>query len=359
MPLILVLTVALMAQAAPPTPPAAPSAPQAAPPASPAAPSAPQTAPSAPATYVPQRVFDTRTGAFTDFEVMLVDLARADVVFVGEQHTDVNTHRLEQALLEGLRRRGVRPIVSFEMFERDVQSVIARYLAGGITEAEMLSGARPWPRYASDYRPLLELARAEGWTVLASNVPRRLASEVAKTGPEALERLSAGDRALAAGDLQCPQDGYFARFAEAMNGHDRPGEQPPEGDRTREAEKAPDAPLAAPAPAPAEPEGAAEQTGAAEARTARYYWSQCVKDETMAESIASAAAARPDGAGPVVHFTGAFHSDFGQGTAQRTRRRLPSGRVAIVTMLPVAGLDGLSPAADDRRRADYLVYTLR
>src|SRR3982750_1726772 len=56
--------------------------------------------------YVPQRVFDTRRKAFSDFESMLADLARADPVFVGEQHDDMNTHRLEPAIPERLTRPG-------------------------------------------------------------------------------------------------------------------------------------------------------------------------------------------------------------------------------------------------------------
>ncbi|MCC7184908.1 MAG: hypothetical protein IT185_01620, partial [Acidobacteria bacterium] len=46
--------------------------------------------------YVPYRVFDTAAGQFTDFEAMAADLVQADVVFVGEQHDDPNTHRLER-----------------------------------------------------------------------------------------------------------------------------------------------------------------------------------------------------------------------------------------------------------------------
>ena len=57
---------------------------------------------------------------------MLADLARADVVFVGEQHDDPNTHRLEAAILEGLRRRGVPVTLSLEMFERDTQAGLNR-----------------------------------------------------------------------------------------------------------------------------------------------------------------------------------------------------------------------------------------
>ena len=62
----------------------------------------------------------------------------------------------------------------------------------------------------------------------------------------------------------------------------------------------------------------------------------------MAESIAAAfeKAGRP---GTIVHYTGAFHSDFGLGTAQRVRRRLPGRRVAIVSMIPGPNLDTLAP----------------
>ena len=55
--------------------------------------------------------------------------------------------------------------------------------------------------------------------------------------------------------------------------------------------------------------------------------------------------------------TGAFHSDFGLGTAERVRRRLGERRVAVVSVLPVKDLDTLTPAGDDLKRADYLLYT--
>src|SRR4029079_13766937 len=71
--------------------------------------------------YVPHRVFDSARGTFADFESMAADLARADVVCVGEQHNDPNTHRLEVMLLEALARRRTSIVVSMEMFERDVQ----------------------------------------------------------------------------------------------------------------------------------------------------------------------------------------------------------------------------------------------
>jgi uncharacterized iron-regulated protein len=293
-----------------------------------ASPPAPQPPPAA--DYVPQRVFDTRRGAFIDFESMVAALTRADVVLVGEQHDDPNTHRLEYALLSGLRRRSIAPTLSLEMFERDVQPAIDGYLSGAITEPQLLKDARPWPRYATDYRSLIELAKAEGWPVVAANLPRRFASEIAKAGEGSIGRLSSDDRALVARDLQCPHDAYFDRFTSAMTDHSPAGSAKP--------------------PAPSD-----EQR----ATTDRYYWAQCSKDETMAESIARASEARAGKPGPVVHITGAFHSDFGAGTAERTRRRLAGKTVMVVSILPVSDLDALAPAGDDLKRADFLVFTVK
>ena len=278
--------------------------------------------------YVPHRVFDSTRGAFSDFEAMAADLARADVVFVGEQHDDPNTHRLELAVLEALARRGRRVIVSLEMFERDVQEPLEHFLMGHMDEAEFLKGARPWPRYATDYKPLVDFAIARDWPVVAANVPRPIASEVAKGGLEILQSRSEPDRLLFARERVCPiDDEYFKRFAEAMGGHPAPGAAADEAKRTTE----------------------------------RYYFSQCVKDETMAESIAAAYGASP-AAGPrpvIVHFNGAFHSDYGLGTAARVKRRLPKARVVVISVRPVAELDTIATTSDDRKLGEFVVYTVR
>jgi uncharacterized iron-regulated protein len=279
--------------------------------------------------YVPQRVYDTAKGNFTDFESMLAGVATADVIFVGEQHDDVNTHRLELAVLEGLARRRGDVIVSLEMFERDARDSLAKYVAGQLPEDEFLKVSRPWPRYRTDYKPLVDFAVAKGWPVVAANVPRPLASEVSKLGWTALESRAGDDRALFARDLKCPtDDDYFKRFGEAMGQH--PGD--------------------------------ANQTVAQKREMMeRFYFAQCLKDETMAESIADAYAAKATGGAKplVVHFNGAFHSDFAAGTAARAVRRLPGKRVVVITMVPLGSLDALSVEKKERRRANYLVYTVR
>jgi uncharacterized iron-regulated protein len=283
--------------------------------------------------YVPERVFDSSRGQFGDFEAMLADVGRADVVFVGEQHDDANTHRLELAVLQGLARRRDHIILALEMFERDVQEPLDHFSMGHLTDEEFRKASRPWPAYATDYKPLVDFAIARNWPVVASNVPRSFASQVAASGLDVLQTKSPEEQKWFARDLSCPtDDDYFKRFTEAMGGH----------------------PMGTPA---------ASSTAASTARQKleRTYLAQCLKDETMAESVAGAWQAGAIG-GPrplVVHVNGAFHSDFTEGTAARTVRRLPGKRIAVMSILPVEDLDKLAPDATERKRADYLVYTIK
>ena len=104
------------------------------------------------------------------------------------------------------------------------------------------------------------------------------------------------------------------------------------------------------------PPGATPETMAQLAE--RFYFAQCLKDETMAESIVQTLAVEQDPAPLVVHYNGAFHSDYGLGTASRVTRRLPQARTRVLTMIPVKSLDDVAPTDDQRAKADYLVFTI-
>jgi uncharacterized iron-regulated protein len=262
---------------------------------------------------------------------MVADVSKADVLFVGEQHDDANTHRLELALLDGLARRRGDIIVGLEMFERDVQDPFDHFQMGHMDESEFLMLSRPWPGYVTDYKPLVDFAIAHNWPLVASNVPRAIASEVSKSGLDVLQGKSDADRKLFAKDLQCPLDNdYFKRFADAMGAH----------------------------PGPAAPGD--DKAAAARLSLEHFYFAQCLKDETMGESIARAwQTGALGGKRPlVVHFNGSFHSDFAEGTAASAARRLPHARVVVVTVMPVTDLDTAKPDTDDLKRANYLVYTI-
>lgn len=274
------------------------------------------------------RVVASATREETTFEHMVSRLSRAKVIFVGEQHDDPATHAAEVELLDAIGRSGRPVILSLEMFERDVQGTLDDYLAGRVTEEQFLARSRPWPRYATDYRGLVELAKKRGWRVLAANVPRPMASAVGRAGLAVLDTLSVPGRAHAAAELSCPKDDYRARFLAETRSHSA-GSGP------------------APQPGDTLPTALAE----------RFYLAQCVKDETMAESIVAALRSAPRNA-IAVHYNGSFHSDYGHGAAARVARREPGWRLSIVTAIPARD-PALAPVAPNAGRADFLIFTRR
>jgi uncharacterized iron-regulated protein len=266
------------------------------------------------------RAWDSRAGRWVAWGAMADSLARHDVVVVGEQHDDPATHRAEAALLDAVGRRRGRVMVSLEMFERDVQPLLDDYGVGRVPEADFLARSRPWPNYASDYRPLVEHARARRWPVVAANVPRPLASAVARGGMAALDTFP--HHRLFAAERHCAPEGeYYRRFGEAMGGMGG--------------------------------HGAGTDSAAARATLGRFYEAQCLKDETMAESIVRA---RDTWRGwMVVHYTGAFHSDQRLGTVERLARRMPDARIAVVSIAPVPDPTSVN-AAEFADRGDYVVF---
>jgi uncharacterized iron-regulated protein len=275
-----------------------------------------------PSPPVSLRAVRTANGSTLSIDDIAAQAMHVEFVFFGEQHNDPETHFAELAFLDALGRRGANVVVSLEMFERDVQPMLDDYLAGTMTEADFLAKARPWPNYATDYRPLVVLARARGWPVIASNVPRPIASAVSRNGLAALDSLPPEERNWVARDIKCPHDAYYDLFAEQMKEHGGPG--------------------------------SASDTASMRAITDRYYEAQCVKDETMAESIISA---RARGGSPiVVHFNGAFHSDYSFGTASRVMRRTGSGHI-VISAIPVA--DPTAPFPDEYDTRGHFVILTR
>lgn len=275
------------------------------------------------AAQVPEaRVWDAHASAWVETGAMADALARYDVVFVGEQHDDPATHRFEAVVLEAVGDRARDVILSLEMFERDVQTLLDEHVIGHVADSAFLAGARPWPRYDTDYAPLVRLAAARRWPVVAANIPRPLASAVSRGGFAALDTLPDAHRRWFAAQRSCAPEGeYFRRFGEAMGGMGG--------------------------------HSAGTDTAAARAMLVRFYQAQCIKDETMAESIVRARQAWPGWR--VVHYNGGFHSDHRLGTVERLARRLPEIRIAVVAVVPVPDLASADPAAY-AGRGDYVVF---
>jgi hypothetical protein len=53
---------------------------------------------------------------------------------------------------------------------------------------------------------------------------------------------------------------------------------------------------------------------------------------------------------------GAFHSDFGQGTVERVRRRVPGVRTVVITAMPAED-PGTAVVGAEAAKADYVIFT--
>jgi uncharacterized iron-regulated protein len=263
------------------------------------------------------QIYDAVTEKRISGHDLIRRLANADVVFVGEQHDDPLTHRAELRLLQDLHKSvGDRLTLSLEMFERDGQSPLEEYLASKIGEAELGKRVTLWSNYATDYRPLVEFAKAHRLPVIAANAPQRIVRQVGREGLAAtVTGLSAADRALVAETVLAPEDDAYARrFASVIDAGHEDGK-------------------------PMEP-----------AKVRRFFEAQCVRDDTMAESIVRALAPGRI----ILHITGGFHVDAGAGTVQRVLWRKPiSARVSVVKVVPYRGKIDSSP---DHADANYLLY---
>ncbi|MDR2006203.1 MAG: ChaN family lipoprotein, partial [Acidaminococcales bacterium] len=120
-------------------------------------------------------------------------LKNYDVVLFGEFHDQNALHREQLAFLrEYCRAEDGNVALSLEMIEKDVAALLKKYLAGAVGEEEFLRDSRPWKNYREAYAPLVEFAKARGLDVIAANIPRRIASQYARTG--SLDAVAAEDR---------------------------------------------------------------------------------------------------------------------------------------------------------------------
>jgi uncharacterized iron-regulated protein len=76
----------------------------------------------------------------------------------------------------------------------------------------------------------------------------------------------------------------------------------------------------------------------------------------MAESIARELMSTGRRESVILHVNGAFHSDYGQGTAERVRRRAPDMRLLLITAVPVDD-PATAVLGNEGAKADYVIFT--
>ncbi|MCC6149890.1 MAG: ChaN family lipoprotein [Planctomycetes bacterium] len=275
-----------------------------------------------------QPAMDTPFRTATRLEDIRSACKSADVVIVGELHGNPGAHTLQLDVLELLQAKAAQPLaLSTEQFERDTQAGLDAFLTQDLSkmtavergkmEQAFMKETRAWPNYA-DYRPLVEFCRTSNLPVIAGNVPRPLAARINKEGPEAFEKFTPEEKAWCASKINAPEGAYKDKFFEVMGS----STSAKKDDRYAAME--------------------------------RMYNAQCLKDDTMAESIV--AWLDKNKGGKVLHINGAFHSAGGLGVPEKLKALRPELKIVVITCVEADNPFTAEVEPDDAKGNDFVVF---
>lgn len=163
-------------------------------------------------------------GKVAKYDKMIKDLVESDMVFFGEYHDNPISHWLQLEMSKSFfELKGQQLFFGAEMFENGNQLVLNEYLQDFYPEDKMLPEiTQLWGNYKTDYKPLLDFAKDHKLRFIATNIPRRYASMLNKKGMEALKDLSPEALKMISPDLEAlfdPTVKAYAEMADKMGGH--------------------------------------------------------------------------------------------------------------------------------------------
>ncbi|MEA1972295.1 MAG: ChaN family lipoprotein [Candidatus Cloacimonadota bacterium] len=266
------------------------------------------------------RIYNSKNGSQLDLQQMAKQLSDYDVIFFGEWHDDVLLHQLEADILPLLKSKKIA--ISMEMFERDTQNILDDFLADKITESQFIKQSRAWGNYLTDYKKIVDFAKKKNFDVIAANVPRRYASMVNKQSPESLKTLPADEKQYVAKELKALDNQYKKQFMETMAAN----------------------------------MGRKNAMGMHKMME-NIYAAQCLKDDTMAESIFEYL--QQNKKTQVIHYNGNFHSESHLGTANKLRLLNPKLKIAVITPVVIGDDESLRYNSDNKSLGDFLIFAKR
>lgn len=254
-------------------------------------------------------LFNNR-GEKVEYEQVKKKSAENDVVFFGELHNNPISHWLQFKLTSDLYElRDGKLILGAEMFETDDQLVIDEYLSGKINVKNFEEEAKLWDNYSTDYKPLLEFAKAKKIFFKATNIPRRYANLVFRTGLEGLVELSELAKAQFLPPLPIPLDVTLPTYKKMITMMGNHG-----GNTSDNMVKA-----------------------------------QAIKDATMGYSISTAL--KPNHL--FIHFNGAYHSDEKEGILWYLNKYKPNLKILTISTVEQDNIDILN--SENFNKADFIL----
>ena len=258
-------------------------------------------------------IFD-QTKSPLSVEELAIRLQDFDVVFIGEYHGNHGSHLLQMQLQSTLYDLRPQQILSMEMFNRDQQAILNRYLDDEIGEKYLINETPTWPNYAGSYRPMVEFAKQHFIPVIAANAAADIVRCVGRYGKGYLDLLPSNERIFTAQDSFLNDTAYQEKFYDFM-------------DSMR---KMPDE------------------------HKASSYAAQLARDNTMAESILKALKEHPNH--QVIHLNGSFHSEQHLGTVALLQQRDPALKIAVISPIRSSEDGKFAIQKADLALGDYVYY---
>ncbi|WP_323003245.1 ChaN family lipoprotein [Denitromonas sp.] len=162
-------------------------------------------------------------GQAPSLQQTLASLPDDATVLVGETHTRYDHHLVQLETLRFLHARTPDIAIGVEWFQTPFQTHLDDYLAGRISETEMLERTGYFDRWRFDYRlyrPVIEYARANRIPIVALNAPVELTRKIGEGG---LAALTPEARATLPADYVRGNAAYDARVRRAFDMHPMEG----------------------------------------------------------------------------------------------------------------------------------------
>ena len=162
------------------------------------------------------RVSDGHTLSLTD---IVKDLRQSRLVFVGELHTAQSHHHAQLQTVRALKKTGTRVAIGLEMFRRESQPDLDRWVQGELSEKEFEQiYYKNWNYPYHLYKDIFLYAREHKIPMVGLNVPPEVTKQVARAGFDSLSPKQRGDLPMVTCRVD-PEYLAFIRRSLAMHGH--------------------------------------------------------------------------------------------------------------------------------------------